>query len=254
MKKLLSLLLFLSLTSVLMFARPDTVSAIPADTVASKSPEQFRPQSLILPAALFSAGATGLWVGGVKDLNRHVNHAFADWRDGRKPIRAENIIQFVPLVAYEGMGLVGVPCRIGFRDRLMAGITSEVTVEFLTLCLKVFVKEQRPMGGIHSFPSGHTARAFAGAELIRLDYGLAPAITAYVCAVGLAGLRLYSNEHWLTDVVAAAGIGILGARVGHWMLPVYRRWFHWTGNTTVAAIPTYDPITRSPGLALAMRF
>ena len=36
-------------------------------------------------------------------------------------------------------------------------------------------------------------------------------------------LRIYNNRHWLNDVLAGAGIGILSARIGYWMLPVSRR-------------------------------
>ena len=36
-------------------------------------------------------------------------------------------------------------------------------------------------------------------------------------------LRVYNNHHWFTDVFAGAGIGILRARTGYWLLPYTRK-------------------------------
>lgn len=33
------------------------------------------------------------------------------------------------------------------------------------------------------------------------------------------------GHHWVTDVIAGAGVGILSARVGYWMLPVWCKAF-----------------------------
>ena len=38
-------------------------------------------------------------------------------------------------------------------------------------------------------------------------------------------MRLYNERHWTTDVLAGAGIGILSARVGYWLLPWTSRIF-----------------------------
>lgn len=247
MKKILLLIVALIYNNVYVAATESV------DTVRSRS-ETFRPKNLILPVSLISAGATGLWIGAVKDLNRSVNDGFKDLRGDHRVFSADNYLQFLPFVAYEGLGLIGVPSRHAFRDRLMAGLTAELALEVLTRGWKAAVDETRPDGSRHSFPSGHAARAFAGAELIRLDYGIAPAVTAYAFATGIALMRLYNNRHWLTDVVAGAGIGILSARIGHWMLPVYRRWFGWTGPGAFVALPLYDPELQAPGIALALRF
>lgn len=66
-----------------------------------------------------------------------------------------------------------------------------------------------------SFPSTETTAAFAAATALSLGInrdwpGHAGIVTplAYGAATGVAFSRLYRNEHWLTDVVAGAGIGI----------------------------------------------
>ncbi|MDE6694481.1 MAG: phosphatase PAP2 family protein, partial [Bacteroidales bacterium] len=59
----------------------------------------------------------------------------------------------------------------------------------------------------------------------------------YTVATSVAFLRMYNNRHWLNDVIAGAGIGILSARIGYWMLPLYQRWFHWDANAKNAKNP-----------------
>jgi membrane-associated phospholipid phosphatase len=82
--------------------------------------------------------------------------------------------------------------------------------------------EFRPVttsGAWASFPSGHTTAAFAtaaslSAEVRRHDPPAARIVTPLLyTGAGLVGLsRMYNNQHWASDVVAGAVIGIL---VGH---------------------------------------
>ena len=67
-------------------------------------------------------------------------------------------------------------------------------------------------------PSGHTATAFAGAELLRLEYKeVSPwyGFAGYVVATATGTLRVLNNRHWVSDVVAGAGFGILSARLSY---------------------------------------
>ncbi|MBM3570128.1 MAG: phosphatase PAP2 family protein [Alphaproteobacteria bacterium] len=69
-----------------------------------------------------------------------------------------------------------------------------------------------------SFPSGHTTAAFSVAAVVAAEYEQQPAVGA--AAYGIAGLtglsRLYDREHWLSDVVAGAGLGTgVGLLVHH---------------------------------------
>lgn len=53
-----------------------------------------------------------------------------------------------------------------------------------------------------------------GAELVRIEYGGWYGAGAYAVAAGVGFMRMYNGRHWLHDVVAGAGVGILSARIG----------------------------------------
>lgn len=82
----------------------------------------------------------------------------------------------------------------------------------ITVGLKLGVHEERPSGGMHSFPSGHTALAFCGAEYLQHRYGPRWGVPALVLATFVGYSRVESKEHWTHDVVAGAAIGVAGAR------------------------------------------
>lgn len=70
-----------------------------------------------------------------------------------------------------------------------------------------------PFSGGTSFPSGHTAAAFALATTLGDASGSTVArLALYTLATGTAYGRVAESNHWLSDVVAGAGIGILSAR------------------------------------------
>ncbi len=81
----------------------------------------------------------------------------------------------------------------------------------ITQALKYSVNRERPNGGDHSFPSGHTSAAFQGASFIHARYGWKYAIPAYIGASFVGYSRVYANKHFTSDVWAGAAIGTLSS-------------------------------------------
>jgi len=82
-----------------------------------------------------------------------------------------------------------------------------------TWLLKVTVPEERPNGGNHSFPSGHTSNVFTSAEFMRVRYGLKWGLPLYVTGVFVAYSRVESDQHHVQDVIAGAAIGIVSSHI-----------------------------------------
>ena len=71
-----------------------------------------------------------------------------------------------------------------------------------------------------SFPSGHTATAFMAAMMMHKEYGdRSPwySISAFTVATATGISRILNNRHWLSDVLAGAGIGILSTELGYYL-------------------------------------
>jgi len=94
--------------------------------------------------------------------------------------------------------------------------------------LKPIVDEKRPDGGSQSFPSGHSASAFAGAAFLQMRYGWSYGVPAYALATFVAWSRVESKRHWTKDVVAGGAIGIASNLV------FTRRWSKVSVQPTIA--------------------
>lgn len=76
--------------------------------------------------------------------------------------------------------------------------------------LKVGVGRARPdKSNRLSFPSGHSANAFALASVLGHHGGKYAAVTAYAVASFVPIARIHARHHYLSDVVAGAGLGVL---------------------------------------------
>lgn len=94
-------------------------------------------------------------------------------------------------------------------DVMRAQLVSQVWVQGL----KFTTQRTRPDGSNdHSFPSGHSASAFATAAVLHRHYGWKVGVPAYLVAGYVATARVHDNRHYLSDVVFGAAMGIAGQR------------------------------------------
>lgn len=209
---------------------------------------RFKSQQLIVPGILMFSGLVCA-IDYENSLNRSVNDAMTNLSKG-KTCKIDDYLRFVPSATHLLLGSVGIKSKHNFKERFLISATSHAAMLIMGYGLKYAIHEKRPnMTDNHSFPSGHVAMAFTGAELLRQEYGTAYGIAGYALASGVAFLRLYNNRHWFNDILMGAGIGILSAKIGYWMLPLERKLFKInkkSNNTsTIAIIPTYNPIDKA---------
>ncbi len=95
----------------------------------------------------------------------------------------------------------------------LAHVEGILGANLMVFAMKKSVSRVRPNGkDDDSFPSGHTATAFASSGSLDYAYGTKAAIPAYTLTALTILARLQENEHWFSDVMVATSIGIFWAR------------------------------------------
>ncbi len=242
----------------------DSLDTVAADTVRSAplNPYKFRGTQLIAPGLLVGFGATGLFVNPVKEWNRDIRDYYNNdhiWED-RRQYRFDDYVQYVPLAAPYILKLCGVKSRHNYGEYTILLATSWLSMGIMVNALKYTVREMRPDGSSrNSWPSGHTATAFMGAELLRAEFWeTSPwiGVGGYLVASTVGFMRVWNNRHWMTDVLAGAGIGILSVRIAYWTFPPLQRLFFGKGDKEggayISAVPYYDG--RRTGASLSLCF
>lgn len=223
-----------------------------SDSLVVKS--DFKVGELIMPLSLIGAGTLG-FVEPIKNSRYEVRDYLDSWR-GAHRTEVDDYLQYVPLASIYGLSLLGVEAKHNYVDRTLELATSYIALGTMVNAIKYTVREPRPDGSANnSFPSGHTATTFMGAELVRIEYGEDHpwlAAGAYTIATAVGVLRVYNNRHWFTDVFAGAGVGILSARVGYWLLPYTKRMMHRITGWDVFVTPTAS--TQGAGINAVVRF
>lgn len=211
----ISFYIFIFLTVISLLPPGVQAETLPGDSLQQKMPlieYKFNPKQLILPASLITAGAIGTAIDGMNDF-----HLFTRKSDVKK-IRVDDYLEWGMLGWVFVCDLMGKE-KHNWVDQLMLVTLAEGMNAAMTRTLKYTVKETRPDGGPYSFPSGHTANAFLGAHMAYKEFKDSSPVVAYsgyAIALFVAGSRLYNNRHWVADVVAGAGFGILSVELAYW--------------------------------------
>ena len=212
----------------------------PATDSAALSSSAFeRPLSpslqLGIPVALATLGVWGVLDNGWYHQQREtIRSQFLQWRKD-KFIYVDDYIQYLATPAFLTLGFVpGVQARHNFRDRLLLGATSYALMGAMVNATKYTVNSLRPDASArNSFPSGHTATAVMGAELVRSEYGNWAGLGAYAVAATVGVLRMYNNRHWVNDVLGGAACGFASVRLGLLLLPLEKKLFGWDRQKTL---------------------
>ena len=181
-------------------------------------------QSFILPAALITTGALGIsgkFVIADDKIKRARDRNFATFHTS-----VDNYLQFAPMAA----GYVAIinNKEHSFWKYTEKVVVTEVVVNVLVQTVKHIAKVPRPDDGSPtSFPSGHTAQAFAGATIFSDEFAqhnVWLTASAYASATAVGVLRILNNRHWASDVIAGAGFGMASAKLSEWIVePHYKR-------------------------------
>jgi membrane-associated phospholipid phosphatase len=138
--------------------------------------------------------------------------------------------------------------NVRFRNMAYSMAQAHLINTALTVGIKHTVGRTRPDGSDDlSFLSGHTAGTFTTATIISHYYGRKIGTIAYLSAAFVAGSRIGSNVHYLSDVLAGATLGyVVGKTVVRNQPGAEPPRFQW--------FPSIQPSRKSFGLNLVIRF
>jgi len=166
-----------------------------------------------VPVILIAAGG-GTW-GIRKDVRAFRNRYLPTFR-----YHYDDYLQYAPVAAVLGLNAAGVKGKHKMGRALVSYAFSAAIMASVVNTVKYTARVERPDGSTrNSFPSGHTANSFMNATFLHKEYGQFQSplysIGAFTAATATAVGRELNNRHWISDVLAGAGIGILSTELGY---------------------------------------
>ncbi|NMH28660.1 phosphatase PAP2 family protein [Flavobacterium silvaticum] len=237
-------------------AQNAVVDSISTDSIKKN---RFHYEALIIPTALIGYGLIGIESDQIQSWNLGIREEVTE--DIDRKITIDDFSQWAPAVSVFALDAAGVKAKNNLKTRATIYLTSFLICNATVFSLKSITRIERPDGSArNSFPSGHTANAFMGAEFLWQEYkdkSIWYGVAGYAVATGTGLFRIYNNRHWLTDVAAGAGIGILSTKVAYWLNPwinkkVFNGHHEKNGTSSTMVMPTYDG--RNMGIGFVKTF
>lgn len=188
------------------------------DSVLKPPFKPFYVRQLYAPAGLIMTGIVSTTLFTAQLKHKLVSERSEHFRNFHTHI--DDYLQYVPVPIAYGLDALGIPSKNDIFNRSLILLKGEALMFVSVNILKYTVREPRPDGGgRHSFPSGHTAQAFAAATFLSEEYKDRFPWMPYV-AYSMAGatglLRMANNRHYIGDVLMGAGLGILSMKIAYW--------------------------------------
>lgn len=141
-------------------------------------------------------------------------------------------------------------------DQLFLAGASYAFAMIPAVITKNLYSSDRPSGEDNdSFPSGHTTAAFVGAHVMYKEFKDSNtwiAFSGYVMATMVGIARIIHNKHWVSDVLAGAGLGILATELAYAVYFPVRN--HCVGKYNKKLEITPSLSSQSVGLNLSFSF
>ena len=228
------------------FTAPDTVKKLHGN-----------PLSLIPPGIAIAYGASSFVIHPIRRFDYYLRGEVQKTSPNFNT-KAESYFLFTPIVMVYGLNLIGVEGKNRFIDRTALLGLSGGFFGLTDIVTKKLTHRLRPNGNDYlSFPSGHTGLAFLGAEFLAQEYSSkSPVYTVigYTAAITTGVFRMYNRDHWFSDVVEGAGLGVLSTKAAYLVYPYIRNALTHKdkdGRSTMMLMPTYQ--NGAPGLSFAMQ-
>lgn len=198
----------------------------------------------VIPLTLISTGA----LLNIGDVKYNIQDKIPITNNG-----LDDYFQYSPMFQMYTYNMLGFKHRNSVFDQTKYLIISQLISSTIVHTLKSTTKVERPNGGNKSFPSGHTTNAFVGATMLFHEFkdtNRPLAYSGYIFATATGILRVTNNAHWLSDVIAGAGIGILTVNLVYYFEPL-KNWQPFKSKNKELA---FTPLISTNSLGLHIRF
>ncbi|GAA4006235.1 phosphatase PAP2 family protein [Hymenobacter fastidiosus] len=160
--------------------------------------------------------------------------------------RLDDYTRHVPVAAAYALHLAGVQSARGVVPFTLIHLAAHHLNAGVTSNLKRLCRAPRPDNptDFSSFPSAHTSQAFMTATLLHEQFGKTSpwiSVGGYAVATATGAMRILHNKHWITDVVAGAGVGFLSAEAVWRAYPYLTRLLPSRLAQKLLLVPTYAP-------------
>ncbi len=221
-----------------LFAQQVDSMQIKADSVAAINTKEYNESKsahkagkilgIAIPSAMVLYGVASFNIDAIRD----VDYDTRDWLVDHGHISNgswEDYCLFIPAATAFGLKFCNVESKHNLFDMAAIYGISNIIDYGVVYTVKETTGRMRPDNSeANSFPSGHTSMAFVAAEFLHQEYGdksIWISIGGYGCATLIGAARVVHNKHWVSDVVAGAGIGILSTKATYWAYPYIKEFF-----------------------------
>lgn len=229
MKKILLILAISLLNLSIIFGQGS-----PSDTtnIAKKKEASFLKKGIV-PLSLITLGTALTCSQFEKDIQADIRRGTGNEFD----LPIDDYIQYIPIVEMYVADALGVEAKSHWFDQTKSLLFSNALTGAVVHTLKRTINKRRPSGGRHAFPSGHTSLAFTNAAVLHQEFKDTSPVLAYsgfLPAATTGVFRVLNNKHWVSDVLAGAGIAILSTQI------IYR----------IEPLKNFNPFKKTKNMAL----
>lgn len=182
--------------------------------------QYLQPVGLIVPGSLLVYSGLKPFINGIPILDSNITQDVVK-KHPRFHTGLEDYVMWSPSASVYILDAFKVKTSHSFKQHLLLDAGSILITGSLGYGMRTISKHISAYKSTTTrFPSGHTANAFRGAEILHQELKeLHPvwSYSGYFVAAGVGVLRIYNQEHFLTEVLAGAGLGILSTKLTYWI-------------------------------------
>ncbi len=174
----------------------------------------------IIPGTFLAYGALKPVITGIQQLDDNIMLRVKENHPSFHT-HTDDYLMWVPSASIYVADALNIKSKHSFGEHLLLDAGSIIVTGSIGYAMRKIVGNNKTYNSHDTkFPSGHTANAFRGAEIIHQEFkekNNLLSYSGYVVATAVGVLRIYNKNHLLTEVLAGAGLGILSTKLTYWV-------------------------------------